>query len=90
VQVAGCEFCRWVGPERRPDGRLGERAGSCPHCGKSMLWMTDWDARVLGAQSATRGRLAVERVQSAIHNLEAPSRSTRVSRLFGQVRRVGR
>jgi len=84
VQVAVCEFCRWVGPERRADGRLGETLGPCPHCGKPMLWSTEWDARVLDAQSATRGRLAVERVRSAMRSLEGSARSGRISRLLGR------
>jgi len=60
MQVTGCEHCRWVGPERRPEGRLGEEAGDCSHCGRPMLWMTEWDAQVLGVQSSERGRLAIE------------------------------
>ena len=58
MQVTGCEHWRWVGPERRPEGRLDEEAGDCSHCGRPMLWMTEWDAQVLGVPRACHGRWA--------------------------------
>jgi hypothetical protein len=82
MQVAACEYCRWIGPERRSDGRIGETVGACPHCGRQMLWITEWDAQVLGVQSAERGRLAIERVREAARAMDRPRRPSRIARLL--------
>lgn len=66
MTTAGCESCGHTVETEGQRGFFGETAGSCPHCGGLMMWMTSQDGASLrdGSSHSQLGR-AVERARQA-------------------------